>query len=172
MALLLLIPVWAHRHATGRLAQPRASEEQFRYSNPMPYVSAVVLPAVAVWVFLTRDDRPWSVGYLTAVLVVTVVLNAVRYTVMARETRQLSAELARMAEERRRLLANMVRALEHDRHRTVAELHTQAVGSLATLASIVQAAYVTLPNDTALAVRRPSPSSRATSASGPRSCAA
>jgi signal transduction histidine kinase len=152
MALLLLIPVWAHRHATGRLAS-LAPEEQFRYSNPMPYVSAAVLPAVAVWVFLTRDDRPWSVGYLVAVLVVTVVLNAVRYTVMARETRQLSAELARMAEERRRLLANMVRALEHDRHRTVAELHTQAVGSLATLASIVQAAYVTLPNDTALAVR-------------------
>jgi signal transduction histidine kinase len=152
MALLTVIPTWAHRRVTARLAN-LAPEEQFRASNPMPYVSAVVLPLVALWAFLTRDERPWGAAYVAAVLVVIVVLNAVRYTLMSRETQRLSAELARMAEERRRLLANMVRALEHDRHRTVAELHTQAVGSLATLASIVQAAYVTLPNDTALAVR-------------------
>jgi signal transduction histidine kinase len=152
MSLLLVIPAWAHRRPTGRLAN-LAPEQQFRASNPMPYVSAAVLPVVALWVFLTGDDRPWAAGYLVVVLVVIVVLNAVRYTLMSRETQRLSGELAGMAEERRRLLANMVRALEHDRHRTVAELHTQAVGSLATLASIVQAAYVTLPNDTALAVR-------------------
>jgi len=152
MALLAVIPAWAHRRVTARLAN-LAPEEQFRSSNPMPYVSAVVLPLVALWAFLTRDERPWGVAYVAAVLVVIVVLNAVRYTLMSRETQRLSAELASMAEDRRRLLANMVRALEHERHRTVAELHTQAVGSLATLASIVQAAYVTLPNDTALAVR-------------------
>jgi signal transduction histidine kinase len=152
MALLMEIPSWAHRRVTARLAN-LAPEQQFRTTNPMPYVSAVVLPVVALWAFLTRDERPWGVAYVAAVLVVVVVLNAVRYTLMSRETERLSTELARMAEERRRLLANMVRALEHDRHRTVAELHTQAVGSLATLASIVQAAYVTLPNDTALAVR-------------------
>jgi signal transduction histidine kinase len=152
MALLMLIPLWAHRHPTARLAH-LAPEEQFRYGNPMPYVSAAILPPLAVWVVLTRDERPWSVAYLVCVLLVVVVLNAVRYTLMTRETRRLGTELAGMSEERRRLLANMVRALEHDRHRTVAELHTQAVGSLATLASIVQAAYVTLPGDTALAVR-------------------
>ena len=69
----------------------------------------------------TRDSRPWEVAFLIVVLLVIVLLNAVRYTLMSREARHLSLELAAMAEERRPLLANMVRALEHDRHRTVAE---------------------------------------------------
>ena len=152
MALLMLLPLWAHRHTTGRLAR-LAPDQQLRASNPMPYVSAVVLPLLAAWVLATRDTRPWAVAYLIVVLLVIVLLNAVRYTLMSREARHLSAELAAMAEERRLLLANMVRALEHDRHRTVTELHTQAVGSLATLSAIVQSVSVTLPGDTALAVR-------------------
>ena len=53
-----------------------------------------------------------------------------------------------MAEERRLLLANMVRALEHDRHRTVVELHTQAVLKAA-LSAMVQSVSVILPSDTA-----------------------
>jgi signal transduction histidine kinase len=152
MALLMLLPLWAHRHTTGRLSR-LAPEQQLRASNPMPYVSAVVLPVLAVWVLATRDSRPWAVAYLVVVMLVVVLLNAVRYTLMSREARRLNAELATMAEERRLLLANMVRALEHDRQRTVSELHTQAVGSLATLSAIVQGVSVTLPGDTALAVR-------------------
>jgi signal transduction histidine kinase len=152
MALLMLLPLWAHRHTTGRLAR-LAPDQQLRASNPMPYVSAVVLPLLAVWVLATRDSRPWEVAFLIVVLLVIVLLNAVRYTLMSREARHLSSELAAMAEERRLLLANMVRALEHDRHRTVAELHTQAVGSLAALSAMVQSVSVTLPSDTALAVR-------------------
>jgi signal transduction histidine kinase len=152
MALLMLLPLWAHRHTTGRLAR-LAPDQQLRASNPMPYVSAVVLPLLALWVLATRDSRPWEVAFLIVVLLVIILLNAVRYTLMSREARQLSAELGAMAEERRLLLANMVRALEHDRHRTVTELHTQAVGSLATLSAIVQSVSVSLPSETALAVR-------------------
>jgi len=152
MALLMALPLWAHRRPTGRLAR-LAPEEQIRVANPMPYVSAVVLPLLGVLVLVTRAQRPWGVALFCLVLLVTVVLNAVRYTLMSRETRRLAAELAHMAEERRRLLANMVRALEDDRHRTVTELHTQAVGSLASLASIIQTAYVTLPGDSGQAVR-------------------
>jgi len=152
MVLTLALPLWAHRQTTGRLARV-GPEEQMRAANPMPYVSAVVLPALAVYVLLNEDERPWGVAFFCAVLLAVIVLNALRYTLMSREARRLSAELAGMAEERRRLLANMVRALEDDRHQTVAELHTQAVGSLATLSSIIQTAYVTLPSDTAQAVR-------------------
>jgi signal transduction histidine kinase len=152
MALLMVLPLWAHRRTTGRLAR-LAPEQQFRASNPMPYVSAVVLPPLALFVYATRDTRPWGVAFLVVVLLAVIVLNAIRYTLMSRESSRLSTELADMAEERRRLLADMVRALEDDRHRTVAELHTQAVGSLATLATLIQTAYVTLPNDTAQAVR-------------------
>jgi signal transduction histidine kinase len=152
MGLLMVLPLWAHRRTTGRLAR-LAPEEQFRASNPMPYVSAFVLPPLALFVWATRDTRPWGVAFFVVVLLAVIVLNAIRYTLMSRESRRLSSELADMAEERRRLLADMVRALEDDRHRTVAELHTQAVGSLATLATLIQTAYVTLPSDTAQAVR-------------------
>ncbi len=152
MGLIMVLPLWAHRRTTGRLAR-LAPEEQFRASNPMPYVSALVLPPLALFVYTTRDTRPWGVAFFVVVLLAVIVLNAIRYTLMSRESRRLSAELAEMAEERRRLLADMVRALEDDRHRTVAELHTQAVGSLATLATLIQTAYITLPSDTALAVR-------------------
>jgi signal transduction histidine kinase len=152
MALTMALPLWAHRRPTGRLAR-LGPEEQIRAANPMPYVSAVVLPILAVYVFLTDDERPWGVEFFCGLLLVVIVLNAIRYTLMSRETGRLSAELAGMAEERGRLLASMVRALEDDRHRTVTELHTQAVGSLATLSSIIQTAYVTLPGDTAQAVR-------------------
>ena len=152
LGLLMVLPLWAHRRTTGRLAR-LAPEQQFRASNPMPYVSAFVLPPLALFVYSTRDTRPWGVAFFVVVLLAVIVLNAIRYTLMSRESRRLSAELEEMAEERRRLLADMVRALEDDRHRTVAELHTQAVGSLATLATLIQTAYVTLPNDTAQAVR-------------------
>jgi two-component system NarL family sensor kinase len=152
MVLTLALPLWAHRQTTGRLARV-GPEQQMRAANPMPYVSALVLPALAVYVLLNDGERPWGVAFFCAVLLAVIVLNALRYTLMSREARRLSAELAGMAEERRRLLADMVRALEDDRHQTVAELHTQAVGSLATLSSIIQTAYVTLPSDTAQAVR-------------------
>jgi signal transduction histidine kinase len=152
MGLLMVLPLWAHRRTTGRLAR-LAPQEQFRASNPMPYVSAFVLPPLALFVFTTRDTRPWGVAFFVVVLLAVIVLNAIRYTLMSRESRRLSTELADMAEARRRLLADMVRALEDDRHRTVAELHTQAVGSLATLATLIQTASVTLPSDTAQAVR-------------------
>jgi signal transduction histidine kinase len=152
MALILAVPLWAHRQTTGRL-DALGPEQQVRAGHPMPYVSAVVLPALAVLVLATRSERPWGVPFLVVVLLATIVLNAVRYTLMSRETRRLHAELARMAEERRRLLANMVRALEDDRRRTVSELHTQLVGSLTGLATITRTASVTLPTDTALVVQ-------------------
>src|SRR5918998_280517 len=72
---------------------------------------------------------------------------------LSREATNLSGELAGMAEERRRLLASMVRALDDDRRRTVSELHTQAVGSLSTLGTVVQTACVSLPPATATVVR-------------------
>jgi len=152
MALILAVPLWAHRQTTGRLdALP--PEQQVRARHPMPYVSAVVLPALAVLVLTTRSERPWGVPFLVVVLQAAIVLNAVRYTLMSRETQRLHAELAQMAEERRRLLANMVRALEDDRRRTVSELHTQLVGSLTGLATITRTASVSLPTDTALVVQ-------------------
>jgi signal transduction histidine kinase len=150
MALFALIPLWAHRRPTGR-ALPDHS--QVRRTNPMPYVSAVALPVLAVLVYATRDRYDWGVWFLLAVVVAVVLLNAVRYTAMSRETRRLYAGITRMAEERRQLLARMLRGLETDHHRTATELHSQAVGSLATLGTLVQMAQVALPSDTALTVK-------------------
>jgi signal transduction histidine kinase len=151
MGLLLLTPLWAHRRACGGLAV-LPDHRQVRRANPMPYLGAVGLPLLGVFVFLTRDDRPWGVWFFVAVVLAVVVLNAVRYTAMIRETRRLYAGIARLSEERRRLLTRMLRGLEDDRHRTATELHSQAVGSLATLGTLVQLARVALPGEAALTV--------------------
>lgn len=152
MALFALVPLWAHRRPTGRLAVAPA-HQQVRHTNPMPYVAAGALPLLGVWVFLTRDDHQWAVWFLLVVIVVVVLLNAVRYTAMSRETRRLYTGIAQMAEERRRLLARLLRVLETDHHRTATELHSQAVGSLATLGTLVQMAHIALPGDTAVTVK-------------------
>lgn len=152
MALVMALPLWAHRVTSGGLGRLPV-ERQLRRSNPMPAVSAVVLPGLAVYVLTARADDPWVVGYLAVVLLLVIVLNALRHSMLSREAQRLSSELAQMAEERRQLLASMVRALEEDRRRTVSELHTQAVGSLSTLGTVVQTACVSLPPDTANVVR-------------------
>jgi signal transduction histidine kinase len=150
MSLFALVPLWAHRRPTGRVLPDHS---QVRRVNPMPYVSAVALPVLAVLVYGNRDRYAWGVWFLLAVVVAVVLLNAVRYTAMSRETRRLYAGITRMAEERRLLLARMRRGLETDHHRTATELHSQAVGSLATLGTLVQMAHVALPADTALTVK-------------------
>jgi signal transduction histidine kinase len=119
----------------------------------MPYIAAGTLPLLGVWVFATRDDHPWAVWFLLVVTVVVVLVNAVRYTAMNRETRRLYAGIAQMAEERRALLARLLRVMESDHHRTATELHSQAVGSLATRGTLVQMAHVALPGDTAVTVK-------------------
>jgi signal transduction histidine kinase len=150
MALFAVTPLWAHRRPIG---QGVPAESQVRRTNPMPYVSAVALPLLGVFVYVERDEHEWGVWFLLAAAVVVVLLNAVRYTAMSRETRRLYAGIAHMAEERRQLLARMLRGLETDHHRTATELHSQAVGSLATLGTLVQMAHVALPSDTALTVK-------------------
>jgi signal transduction histidine kinase len=152
LALVMAVPLWAHRVIAGGLGRLPV-ERQVRGSNPMPTISAVVLPPLALYVLVWRGDQPWAVAHLAAVLVAVVVLNAVRHALLSREARRLSGELAQMAEERGQLLAAMVRALDDDRRRTVSELHTQAVGSLSTLGTIAQTACVSLPTSTAQVVR-------------------
>ena len=152
MALIMALPLWAHRVTSGGLGRLPV-ERQVRRSNPMPTVSAIVLPPLAAYVLAVRGHDTWALGYLLFVLLAVIVLNALRHTRLSREAHRLSGELARMAEERRQLLASMVRALEDDRRRTVSELHSQAVGSLSTLGTVVQTACVSLPAATASVVR-------------------
>lgn len=152
MGLTMAVPLWAHRRPVGGLDR-LPPDRQVRRRNPMPSISAVVLSVIAIYVFLNRHDSPWSVNFLTVTLVMVVVLNAARYAVLNHENQRLYGELSHRAEDRRRLLASMVRALDDDRQRTVAELHTQAVGSLTTLGTLAQTAYATLPSDTAQALK-------------------
>lgn len=152
MALITAVPLWSHRRVVGQLALLPA-HRQLRQANPMPYISAVALPLLGLYVFATRDDHDWGVWFFVAVVLAVVALNAIRYTAMSRETRRLYAGIAHMAEERQRLLARMLRGLEDDRHRTATELHSQAVGSLATLGTLVQMAHAALPGDSALTVK-------------------
>jgi len=151
MGLLMATPLWAHRRPTGRLAL-LPEHQQVRRVDVMPYLEAVALPLMGVYAFVGRDARPWGVWFFVAIVLVVVGLNAVRYAAMSRETRRLYAGITRMAEERRQLIARMLRGLEDDRQRTAAELHSQVVGSLATLSTVAQMAHVALPGETALTV--------------------
>jgi signal transduction histidine kinase len=151
MALVAALPLWAHRTTSGGLGRLPV-ERQVRRTHPMPVISAAVLPLLAVYVVVWHEDG-WAVGYLITVLLAVAVLNALRHAHLSREAHRLSGELADMADERGRLLASMVRALDVDRRRTVSELHSQAIGSLSTLSTIVQTAYVSLPPDAAAAVK-------------------
>lgn len=142
MGLLMGVAVWSRRS----FAQPQPRDDVARQS-PMPYVSALVLPAVGVYVFV--GDRSWEVAFFGVVLLVVVALNALRYTAMRRETHRLSADLARVSEERRRLLAGMLRGIDDERRRTAAALHSQTLGALAVLGGLVQTARLTLAAETA-----------------------
>jgi signal transduction histidine kinase len=152
LAVVATLPLWAHRTVSSGLGRLPV-ERQVRRHNPMPALSAAVLPVLAVYVLAWRRGDGWAVTYLVVVVLTAVVLNAVRLAMLTRETRRLAGELAQAADERRRLLGDMVRALDDDRHRIVSELHAQAVGSLSTLGTVVQTACVSLPASTALAVR-------------------
>ena len=151
MALTVAVPLWASAEVAGAVTARGAADEG-RRPSPMPAVAAVALPLLGAYVWVTRDERAWGVPAFVVVVLAVVALDAVRHTAMAREARRLQAGLAEAAEERGRLLAAMLRALEDDRHRTATELHTQAVGSLTTLGTIIQTAAVTLPPATATAV--------------------
>jgi signal transduction histidine kinase len=152
MTLLVAVPVTAYR-TLAEVAAGAPGGGQVRHASPIPALAAVGLPVVGTFVFLTEDDRPWAVPAFAAVAVAVVALNAVRYAALTREAHRLHAGLAAMAEERRHLVASMLHALDDDRQRTATELHTQAVGSLATLASVMQTAAVSLPPDSAVAVK-------------------
>lgn len=149
--LLMATSLWAHRRPTSGLAR-LPLHRQVRKADAMTYVSAVALPIMVVLVYLGRNDRPWGVWFLLAVVLAVVALNAVRYAALSRETRRLYAGIAGMAEERRELVNRLLRGLEDDRHRTAAELHSQVVGSLAALTTLAQLAHVALPGESALTV--------------------
>lgn len=152
MGLLMTVPLWAHRSSSSVLSDlPPA--EQVRGADPLAFVTAGVLPILALSAWVSRDQRPWGLALLLAVLVIVVLLGTIRHAAQSGETRRLHAEVALVAEERRRLVAGMVRALEDDRASVAAELHVQAVESFAALGALVQTAYVTLPPDSARAVK-------------------
>lgn len=153
LATVMALPLWSHRISSGGLARLPVAQ-QVRSHNPMPVIGAVVLPLAVLYVLVFRAHDRWATTYLAAVMLTVIVLNALRHSRLSREAGRLSSELAAMAEERRQLLASMVRALDDDRRRTVSELHTQAVGSLSTLGTVVQTACMSLPAPTAEIVRR------------------
>src|SRR5690606_29603026 len=144
MALVTALPLWAHRRPSEGLAR-LPLQNQLRRTDPVPAVSAAMLVPLAAYVLVARGHDSWAVGHLVAVLLAVAALNAVRQARLGREARRLSGELARMAEQRRELLGSLVRALDEDRRRAVSELHSQAVGSLSTLGTVLRTACVALP---------------------------
>ncbi len=148
MALLMLLPVNARRKIPAGLDR-LSPQAQVRGSSGIPILVGIGVPATIVEAVTLRFTHPWIVPLCLGALGALVLLATTRHVFTVAETRRLHQQLERVAGERGLLLANLVRAVEDDRHRMAAQLHDLAVGSLATLGSMMQASYGSLPPETA-----------------------
>ncbi len=148
MGLLLMIPLFARRK-TGRGLERLAPEEQVRRRSVIPVLVFASVPVLVAETLLLHGRTPWVVPYAVCFLGGLVLVVTARQLVMARETRDLYRALEAEDAERRRLLSNLVHAVDDDRHRMASQLHQLAAGSLGTLGALMQAAFSSLPPESA-----------------------
>ncbi len=151
MGLILLLAVFAHSTPPAGLDRLAAHAQRRRHAV-MPALVLIGVPLLFVEGVVWGNSVSWGVPVVMGSFAMLVLLATARHMLMVRETRRLYMALENVAEERRVLLSSLMRAVEDDRHRIAAQLHEQAVGSLAVLASVVHTSSAALPADVAAAV--------------------
>ena len=137
--LLLMVALEAHRTYPEGLDRLEL-EAQVRRRSPVPLFIAAGVPALAVEAVTAGPDASWTVPVVVGALGALGFIMTVRHLLVVGETRRLYGLLAGQAEQRRRLLGDLVRSVEHDRHRVVAQLHELAVETLGAIAAVVRVA--------------------------------
>jgi signal transduction histidine kinase len=131
-----LVPLYVTcEHKTG--FRHLAPEEQIRTGAAVARWSLLSMPILLGVVVLMHDHTPWVGPYALGVLAGLVVVGAVRQAQTAKENRRLYAAVAEGAAERRRLVADVMRSMEHERHRLAGALHEQAASAYAVLVTFI-----------------------------------
>jgi signal transduction histidine kinase len=122
-------------HKTG--FRRLAPEEQIRTGATVSRWSLLSMPILLAEVVLLRDRAPWVGPYALGVLAALVAVGAVRQDQTTKENRRLYAAVAEAAAERRLLVADVMRSMEHERHRLAGALHEQAASAYAVLVTFI-----------------------------------
>jgi len=131
-----LVPLYVTReHKTG--LRHLAPEEQIRTGAVVSRWSLLSMPILLAEVVLLHDRTSWVGPYALVVLAGLVALGAVRQEQTTKENRRLYAAVAEAAAERRRLVADVMRSMEHERHRLAGALHEQAASAYAVLVTFI-----------------------------------
>jgi signal transduction histidine kinase len=131
-----LVPLHVTReHKSG--FRHLAPEEQIRTGAAVSRWSLLSMPVLLAEVVLLRDRTPWVEPYALGVLATLVVLGAFRQDQTTKENRRLYAAVAEAAAERRVLVADVMRSMEHERHRLAGALHEQAASAYAVLVTFI-----------------------------------
>jgi signal transduction histidine kinase len=139
MGLLFLLPLYVPRTAPQGLEQ-LPPHEQVRSGWALVALTLVALPVLFAQANLVRDTRPWALTMFVVILMALLLLAMVRQFLAISETRALYRQVMEAADERRRLLADVMRSVDDERHRFAAQLHEQAIGSYAAMASLTREA--------------------------------
>jgi signal transduction histidine kinase len=135
--LVLMVALNAHRSYPEGLDR-LGPEAQVRRRSPIPLFVAVGVPALAVEAATASPASSWTVPVVVAVLGALAFIMTGRHLLVVAETRRLYGLLAGQAEQRRRLLGDLVRSVEHDRHRVLAQLHELAVEMMGAIGAVVR----------------------------------
>lgn len=135
MGLLFLLPLYVPRDAPEGLEQ-LPPHEQVRNGWALVAVTLASLPVLYALTASVRADSPWAPTLFALVIMVLLLLAMARQFLAISETRGLYQQVVEAADERRQLLADVMHSVEEDRHRFAAQLHEQAIGSYAALASL------------------------------------
>jgi len=131
-----LVPLYVTcEHKTG--FRHLAPDEQIRTGAAVARWSLLSMPILLAEVVLLHDHTPWVGPYALAVLAGLVVVGAVRQEQTTKENRRLYAAVAEGAAERRLLVADVMRSMEHERHRLAGALHEQAASAYAVLVTFI-----------------------------------
>lgn len=135
MGLLLLLPLYVPRTAPRGL-EALPPHEQVRNGWAVVALSMGALPVLFVGASAVSDDRAWAPELFAITVMGLLGLAIARQSLAINETRNLYGQVVRAADERHRLLADVMRSVEHDRHRVAAQLHEQAIGTYAAFSSL------------------------------------
>jgi signal transduction histidine kinase len=136
LGVVALVPLNVTReHKTGLVHL--APEEQIRTGAAVSRWGLVAVPVLVAEVVLLEDRAPWVGPYVLAVLIVLVALGAVRHGQTTEENRRLYEAVSDAATERRQLVADVMRSMEHERHRLAGALHEQAASAYALLVTFI-----------------------------------
>jgi signal transduction histidine kinase len=135
--LLLMLVVNGHRSYPAGLDR-FSPDAQVRRRSLLPLFVIAAVPALAAEAVTASSQRYWTVPVAVGALGAAVVVMTFRHVLVVNETRQLYGQLAVEADRRHAMLDGLVRAVDEDRHRVLAQLHELATEWMAAIGALLR----------------------------------